>query len=139
MQQRSWETTEKRTIRRLVSSISKAIMSHDGSVILTAYDTRDPKFCTFEDTPDYPLRVNGAKFEEFIDALVSESNAGRLKIDKTDIRVDFVRRDVAVVTGLENVQTIRHGKRTKSRSRFTIVLWKKRNKWKVIHEHFTRI
>lgn len=139
MLQRSWETKEKKVILRLVSSISKAIESNDSRTILAVYDTRDPKFCTFEDTPEYLHRVNGAKFEEFISKLVSESKAGRLKIEKRDVRVDFLDRKVAVVTGFENVQVIRNRRTTKARSRFTIVLWKNGEKWKVIHEHFTRI
>lgn len=126
-------------ILRLVSSISKAITSNNSRMILAIYDTRDPRFCTFEDAPEYPLRVNGAKFEDFISELVSEARAERLKIDKRDVRADFLSRNVAVVTGFENLQAIRNGKTTKARSRFTIVLWKKRKKWKVIHEHFTRI
>lgn len=126
-------------ILRLVASISRAITSNNSKMILAVYDTRDPKFSTFEDTPGYPLRVNGAKFEEFVSELVSESRAERLKIDKRDVRVDFLGRNVAVVTGFENLQAIRNDKTIKARSRFTVVMWKKRKKWKVIHEHFTRI
>lgn len=122
-----------------MSSISKAIISNDGGMILSTYDTRDPKFCTFEDTPEYPLRVSGNKFEEFISELLNESRAQHLRLDKRDVRVDFLSRNVALATGLENIQTTRNGLTTKTRSRFTIVLWKKRSRWKVIHEHFTRI
>src|SRR5690348_16011924 len=69
MPRRGWEGDEKRKIVSLVRTVPKAIHAKDKIRILKIYDTHDPMFCTFEDTPDFPGRVDGPKFREFIDEL----------------------------------------------------------------------
>ena len=54
------------------------------------------------------------------------------------MRVDFLAKNVAVVTGIDDWTSRKGGKTFGGRSRFTIVFLKGRS-WKVIHEHFTKI
>ncbi len=131
----SWETDERKKVLSLVRAVPAAIAAKDVKAILEVYDTNNPKFCTFEDDPHYLERVDGEGFRKFVGGLAEVDSAS---IDREDVRVDFLGRAVAVVTGMDVWETKQSSKITKGRSRFTIVLWKK-GKWKVIHEHFTRL
>lgn len=127
---------ERRAILSLVMTVPKLIDSKDADAILGIYDTHDPLFCTFEDTPENQDRVSGAQFRKFIGGL-SELESSSIK--RRDVRVDFVARDVAVVSGMDDWKSRKGGKETKGVSRFTIVFRKKQGRWRVIHEHFTKI
>jgi len=117
-------------------AVPKAIDARDKETILGIYDTRDPSFCTFEDTPENQNRIDGAEFRKFIDGLgLLESSS----IDRNDVRVDLVANDVAIVSGKDIWSSRISGKDTKGVSRFSIVFRKKKGEWKVIHEHFTKI
>lgn len=117
-------------------AVPRAIDTKDTEKILTIYDTKDPGFCTFEDAPDLLGRVDGPRFRKFIGGLRKlESSSTARK----DLRVDLVTRNVAVVTGMDDWETKVDGKVTKGTSRFSIVFRKKNGKWKVIHEHFTKV
>ncbi len=131
----SWETDERKRVLSLVRAVPAAIAAKDVKTILEVYDTNNPKFCTFEDDPHYLERVDGEGFRKFLGGLGEVDSAS---IDREDVRVDFLDRAVAVVTGTDVWETKQSSKITKGRSRFTIILWKK-GKWKVIHEHFTRL
>jgi ketosteroid isomerase-like protein len=136
MPRRGWEADEKRKIVSLVRTVPKAIQAKDKIKILRIYDTHDPMFCTFEDTPDFLGRVDGPKFREFIGELEKLESSS---IIRKDIRVDFVSRKIAIVTGMDDWRSKLDGRETKGISRFTIVFKKKKDEWKVIHEHFTKI
>jgi ketosteroid isomerase-like protein len=136
MSRKGWEEEERKRIVSLVRRVPKAIDAKDKKKILEIYDSHDPNFCTFEDTPDFLGRVDGAKFREFVDGL---SNLESSSISRRDIRVDLVSRNIAIVTGIDDWQSKMDGKVTKGISRFTIVFRKKKGDWKVIHEHFTKI
>jgi hypothetical protein len=131
-----WEEEEKRRVVSLVRAVPKAIDTKDKEKILKIYDTHNSKFCTFEDTPDFLGRVDGIRFRKFIDDLGKLESSS---IVRKDLRVDFVARNVAVVTGMDDWRSRVNGKTTKGVSRFSIVFRKKDDKWKVIHEHFTKI
>jgi len=133
---KGWEEKERKKIVSLVRSVPKAIDSKDKKKILKIYDSNDPIFCTFEDTPDFLGRVDGAKFREFIDGL---SKLESSSISRRDLRVDFASKRIAIVTGMDDWQSKMDGKVTNGVSRFTIVLRKNEGNWKVIHEHFTKI
>ena len=133
---KEWEEEERREVVSLVRAVPKAINAKDTNKILEIYDTQDQGFCTFEDTPDFLNRVDGPRFRKFIDGLGKLESSS---IDRKDIRVDFVARNVAVVTGMDDWQSKIDGKVTKGVSRFSVVFRKKNGKWKVIHEHFTKI
>lgn len=119
-----------------MKAVPKAIDLKDKDKILGIYDSHDPRFCTFEDTPEFLGRVDGAKFREFVDGLGKLESSS---ISRRDIRVDFVAKNVAVVTGMDNWTSRMNGKDMGGVSRFTIVFRKKGGKWRVIHEHFTKI
>jgi ketosteroid isomerase-like protein len=136
MPRKGWEEEEKRRVVSLVRAVPKAIDAKDKKKILKIYDSHDPRFCTFEDTPDFVGRVDGPKFREFIEGLGKLESSS---ITRKDIRVDFVSRKIAIVTGMDDWQSKQAGKETKGVSRFTIVFRKKKGEWKVIHEHFTKI
>ena len=130
------EGQEKRKIVALANAVPRAIESKDKETILKIYDSHNPKFSTFEDTPDFLGLVNGFKFRKFIDGI------GKLEassINRNDVRVNFVSGKVAIVTGLDDWWTRLDGKVTKGVSRFTIIFWKKNGRWRIIHEHFTKI
>jgi ketosteroid isomerase-like protein len=135
---KGWEEEgeEKRRVVSLVKAVPKAIDTKDKEKILRIYDTYDPMFCSFEDTPDFLGRVDGPKFREFIDGLGKLESSS---IARKDIRVDFVARNVAVATGMDDWESRINGKVTRGVSRFSIVFRKKDGEWKVIHEHFTKI
>jgi hypothetical protein len=130
-----WETAERKKILLLVNAVPAAIKSKDAKRILEIYDTYNPMFCTFEDDPRYSERVDGRRFRKFIGGLADLESTS---IDRRDVRVDLLSKNVAVVTGMDDWKAKLRGKTTKARSRFTIVFWKKGG-WKVIHEHFTRL
>jgi ketosteroid isomerase-like protein len=136
MPPKGWEEEEKRRILSLVKAVPKAIDAKDEEKILKIYDTHDPRFSTFEDTPDFLGRVDGARFRRFIGDLGKLESSS---ITRKDLRVDFVDRNVAVVTGMDDWRSKVDGKETKGVSRFSMVFRKKNGKWKVIHEHFTKI
>jgi ketosteroid isomerase-like protein len=136
MPRKGWEEKESKRIVSLIMAVPEAIDAKDKKKILKIYDSNDPSFCTFEDTPDFPGRVNGAKFREFIDGL---SKLESSTITRNDLRADFLSKKIAIVTGMDDWQSKTDGKVTKGVSRFTIVLRKKKGSWKVIHEHFTKI
>ncbi len=131
-----WEDEERRKVVSLVRAVPKAIDAKDKKKILEIYDSHDPRFCTFEDTPEFLGRVDGGKFRRFIDGL---SKLESSSITRKNLRVDFVSRNIALVTGMDDWQSRMNGKETKGVSRFTIVFRKKDGNWKVIHEHFTKI
>ncbi len=135
---KGWEEEgeEKRRVVSLVKAVPKAIDTKDKEKILKIYDTYDPMFCSFEDTPDFLGRVDGPKFREFIDELGKLESSS---IARKDIRVDFIARNVAVATGIDDWESRISGKVTRGVSRFSIVFRKKSGEWKVIHEHFTKI
>jgi len=136
MPPKGWEEEEKRRVVSLARAVPKAIDTKDKKKILKIYDSHDPRFCTFEDTPDFLGRVDGPRFRKFIDELGKLESSS---IARKDLRVDLVARNVAVVTGMDDWQSKINGKETKGVSRFSIVFRKKKGKWKVIHEHFTKI
>ncbi len=130
-----WETTERKKILALVNAVPAAITSKDTKRILEIYDTHNQRFYTFEDDPHYLERVDGRRFREFIGGLADLELSS---IERKDVRVDLLSRNVAIVTGFDDWEAKQKGKTTKARSRFTIIFWKK-GRWKVIHEHFTRL
>jgi hypothetical protein len=136
MPRKGWEEQERKRIISLVKAVPKAIDEKDKAKILRIYDSHDPGFSTFEDTPDFLGRVDGVKFREFIDGL---SKLESSSIARRDLRVDFGSKKVAIVTGMDDWQSKMNGKVTKGISRFTIVFRKKKGNWKVLHEHFTKI
>jgi ketosteroid isomerase-like protein len=136
MPRKGWEEKEKKRIVSLIRAVPKAIDAKDKKKILKIYDSHDPNFCTFEDTPDFLGLVDGAKFREFIDGL---SKLESSSISRRDLRVDFVSKRIAIVTGMDDWQSKMESKVTKGVSRFTIVLRKSKGNWKIIHEHFTKI
>ena len=125
---------EREKILSRVMAVPEAISTKKKSRILQVYDSFDPKFSAFEDVPDYSL-VDGSRFRRFIEELSEIKSAS---IDRQNVRLDFLARDVAVVTGVDDWRIETGGGVSKGRSRFTIVFWR-RGSWKVIHEHFTRI
>jgi hypothetical protein len=129
------EAEEKEKVLSLVLAVPNAIDHKDAKKILSIYDTTNPKFSTFEDDPSYLERVDGARFRKFIGEL---ANLEASSIDRKDVRIDFLARNVAVVTGIDDWTSRRGGKAIGGRSRFTIILLKGRS-WKIIHEHFTKI
>jgi hypothetical protein len=134
MPEAEWEGEERKRILSLVRLVSKAIEKKDAESILPVYDTYDKNFCTFEDTVPYS-RVDGAQFRNFVRGLANLQSAS---IDRQDVRVDFITRNVAIVTGMDDWEIKQNNNSIKGRSRFTIV-FRKRRAWKAIHEHFTRI
>lgn len=131
-----WREKERRSVLSLVMAVPKAIDSKDKDAVLRVYDTYDPLFCTFEDTPDRQDRVDGVQFRKFIEGL---GNLESSSIDRKDVRVDLITRNVAVVSGMDDWESRQDGKEIKGVSRFTIVFRKKKGEWKAIHEHFTKI
>ena len=117
-------------------AVPKAIDSKDKKTILRIYDTYDPSFCTFEDTPENQNRIDGEEFREFVDGLGQLDSSS---IDRKDVRVDLIADDVAVVSGMDTWSSSMKGKETKGISRFSIVFRRKKGEWKVIHEHFTKV
>src|SRR3989442_13921947 len=96
---KGWEEEgeEKRRVVSLVKAVPKAIDTKDKDEILRIYDTYDPMFCSFEETPDFLGRVDGPKFKEFIDGLGKlESSAFARK----DVRVEVIADNDAVDTGM---------------------------------------
>jgi len=136
MPRKGWEEKERKRIVSLVRAVPKAIDTKDKKKILKIYDSNDPNFCTFEDTPDFLGRVDGTKFREFVDGL---SKLESSSITRRDLRVDFVAKEIAIVTGMDDWRSKMDGKVTNGVSRFTIVLRRNEGNWKVIHEHFTKI
>lgn len=135
MPREGWEAEERNKILSLVNAVPTAIASKDARGILEIYDTHNPKFSAFEDAPHYLERVDGQGFRKFVDGLADLEFSS---MDRQDVRVDFLARSVAVVTGIDDWETRGHGKTSRGRSRFTIVFWKK-GRWKIIHEHFTKL
>jgi ketosteroid isomerase-like protein len=135
MQSSKWEEEERAQVLSLVRAVPKAIERKDVKEILEIYDTHNPKFCTFEDDPDYLERVNGSTFRKFVGGLAKLDSSS---IDRKDLKVDFLARNVALVTGIDDWTSRKDDKVIGGRSRFTILLQKNR-KWRVVHEHFTKI
>jgi ketosteroid isomerase-like protein len=136
MAAKGWEEEEKRRVLSLVRAVPKAIEKKNTEKILKIYDTNDPRFCTFEDTPDFLGLMDGPKFRRFVKDLRKLESSS---IHREEIRVVFAARSVAIVTGMDDWRSRQNGKETKGISRFTIVLRKKKREWKVIHEHFTKV
>ena len=112
----------------------KAIATGDPQTILRIYDTYNPKFSTFEDSPNYRL-LDGRRFRKFVSRMGDIESAS---FDRKNLRVDLLTDRIAIVTGIDDWEVKRPGRVRKATSRFTIVFWKKRG-WKIIHEHFTEI
>jgi len=125
---------ERQKILSRVMAVPEAISTKNKSRILKMYDSFNPKFSSFEDVPDYSL-VDGSRFRRFIEELSEIKSAS---IDRQKVRLDFLAKDVALVTGVDDWRIETRGRVSKGRSRFTIIFWR-RGTWKVIHEHFTRI
>jgi len=130
-----WEKEGKQEVLTLVYAVPEAIDHKDLKRILEVYDTHNPNFSTFEDDPDYQERVNGVSFRRFIKGIAKLESS---YIERKDVRVDILARNVALVTGIDDWTSKKSSEITKGRSRFTIV-FQKNETWKVIHEHFTRI
>lgn len=135
MPSKDWKTQERGKVLSLVSEVPKSIDRKDPERILEIYDTHNPRFSTFEDDPDYLERVDGAAFRRFVGGLAKLQSSS---IQRKDVRVDLLAKNVALVTGMDDWTSRKDNKTTKGRSRFTIVFQKK-GTWKVVHEHFTRI
>src|SRR5437867_2756120 len=125
---------ERQQILSRVMAVPEAISTRNKNRILKVYDSFNPKFSSFEDVPDYSL-VDGSRFRRFIEELAEIKSAS---IDRQNIRLDFLAKDIALVTGVDDWRIEKGGRVSRGRSRFTIIFWK-RGSWRVIHEHFTRI
>jgi len=136
MAAKGWEEEEKRRVMSLVRVVPKAIEKKNIEKIFEIYDTHDPRFSTFEDTPAFLGLMDGPKFRIFVKNLRKLESSS---IHRKEIRVVFAARSVAIVTGMDDWRSRQNGKETKGISRFTIVLRKKKKEWKIIHEHFTKV
>jgi Calcium/calmodulin dependent protein kinase II Association. len=129
------EELEKEKIKSLITSLADAVAKKDLNFILSIYDTSNPLFSTYEDGKDYTL-FNGEKFRKFLQEL---NYIDELSIQCSNIQVNLLTKDIAIVTGIDKWQTKEGEKVENGQSRFSIVLKKAKDKWKIIHEHFTRI
>lgn len=126
---------EKGKVLSLVHEVPELIGRKDVKRILEIYDTRNPLFRTFEDDSEYLEKVDGEAFRRFVGGLAKLESSS---IQRKDVRVDLLARNVALATGIDDWTSKKDNKTTRGRSRFTIV-FRKNGTWKVIHEHFTRI
>lgn len=127
---------DRNEVLALVKAVPRAIDHKDVKSILAIYDTDNPRFTTFEDDPEYLERVDGVAFKRFIEGIGKLQSSS---IQRKDVRADILSDSVALVTGIDDWSSKRDNKVTKGRSRFTIVFQKIGGKWKVVHEHFTKI
>ncbi len=127
--------SEENKIIQTIQEIGKALEEKDLESMMKHYALNDPRFSGFEDAPPF-RRVHSEEwkklFEEFL------SNIGSINTEKHDVEV-HVFQDVAVVTGYERWRAEIQGMRQSGNDRFSWILVKEKEEWKVIHEQFTRI
>ena len=121
-------------IRALLERIPEAIKQGDIQAILREYDLDDKRFSTFEDVPPY-TRLTAAHFARFLEEL---SDLSDVNIKRYGQRIDLFG-DFAVATGYDRWSFALKRQQMEGTSRFTIVLHRKEGRWKVVHEHFTKI
>jgi ketosteroid isomerase-like protein len=109
-------------------------MARDTATLLRIYATRDRRFTTFEDHPPY-TRLDGDAFRRFLAGL---AEVGAIRVDRGDLRIDLFGK-VAVATGVEPWELVAQRKAERGVSRFTMVLLRQGRRWRVVHEHFTRL
>jgi ketosteroid isomerase-like protein len=125
---------DQEAIRRLIDEVSEALQALDVEGILRHYAVDDPRFTAFEDHPPYD-RLDGNRFREFAAALTSLEE---IKAEKYDIRIDLFGH-MAIATGYERWSIKGPEGADRGRTRFTLVLERKPEGWRVVHEHFTRL
>src|SRR5438093_11618632 len=125
---------ERQKILSRVMAVPEAISTKNKSRILKMYDSFNTKFSSFEDVPDYSV-VAGSRIKKFIEELSEIKSAS---IDRQKVRLDFLAKDVALVTGVDDWRIETRGRVSKGRSRFTNII-RRRGTRKVIHEPLTGV
>jgi ketosteroid isomerase-like protein len=126
--------TEK-AIRSIIEEIAQLLEKGDFEGILRYYAVDDSLFSAFEDSPPYH-RMKGEQFRTFLRNTLSK--ASNVSNEKYDLEIS-VLGETALVTGYERWSMQYDEQCLKGVARFTIVLVKRGDGWKIIHEHFTNI